>query len=141
MDKNEVKYLNFSIDAKSAVPVFKQLKQAIKRFIASGYLVQGDKLESIRDMASRHNIHPNTIVKVYSQLEIEGYIISKPGSGYFIKTESGRLENEKEILIRDAAREFLNKARQLGYSLEDTVQVLTTLELSFSPEKEKGDGE
>ncbi len=136
-----VKYLNFSIDAKSAVPVFKQIKQAIKRFIASGYLVQGDKLMSIRDMAARHNIHPNTIVKVYSQLELEGYIISKPGLGCFVKVESGRVEHEKEILIKEAAREFLNKALQLGYSLEETVQVLKALDISLPPERKKGEGE
>ena len=141
MDKNEIKYLNFNIDAKSAVPVFKQVKQAIKRFIASGYLVQGDKLMSIRDMAFRHNIHPNTIVKVYSQLEIEGYIMSKPGSGYFVRTEAGKVENEKETLIKDAAQEFLNKARQLGYSLDETIRILTALEASLSSEKAKGDRE
>jgi DNA-binding transcriptional regulator YhcF (GntR family) len=141
VDKHEIKYLNFNIDAKSAVPVFKQVKQAIKRFIASGYLVQGDKLMSIRDMASRHNIHPNTIVKVYSQLEIEGYIMSKPGSGYFVKTEGSKIENEKETLLKDAAQEFLNKARQLGYSLDETIQIITAMENFISSEKEKGDAE
>jgi DNA-binding transcriptional regulator YhcF (GntR family) len=141
VDKNEVKYLNFSIDARSAVPVFKQIKQAIKRFIASGYLVQGDKLMSIRDMASLHSIHPNTIVKVYSQLEIEGYVSSRPGSGYFVKTESGQIENEKEILLKDAAREFLSKTRQLGYSLEEILPILTVTERTLSSENEKGNEE
>jgi|GEM_PF-600416 len=141
VDKNEVKYLNFSIDARSAVPVFKQIKQAIKRFIASGYLVQGDKLMSIRDMASLHGIHPNTIVKVYSQLEIEGYVSSRPGSGYFVKTEGGQVKKEKESFIKDAAREFLTKARQLGYSLEEILPILTALEGTLSSENEKGNEE
>jgi DNA-binding transcriptional regulator YhcF (GntR family) len=92
-------------------------------------------------MAFRHNIHPNTIVKVYSQLEIEGYIMSKPGSGYFVRTEAGKVENEKEILIKDAAQDFLNKARQLGYSLDETIRILTALEASLSSEKAKGDRE
>lgn len=140
MEKQETKYLNFRVDAHSAVPVFKQVKQAITRFIASGYLVQGDKLPSIRDMASRHSIHPNTIVKVYSQLEIEGYLVSRPGSGYFVSAGGGRLENEKEALIRDAAREFLNKARQLGYPLEEAVRILKAAERASSSEEEQGDG-
>ena len=140
MDKQEVKYLNFTVDAKSAVPVFKQVKQAITRFIASGYLVQGDKLMSIRDMASRHSIHPNTIVKVYSQLEIEGYIVSRPGAGYYVAAGGGRVENEKEILIRDAAREFLGKARQLGYPLEESVRILKAMEHASCSEEDKGDG-
>ncbi|MDH4196083.1 MAG: GntR family transcriptional regulator [Candidatus Aminicenantes bacterium] len=128
MEKPEIKFINFSIDAKSAVPVYQQVKHALKRFIASGYLKQGDQLISIREMASRHNIHPNTIIKVYSQLEREGYITSKQGSGFFVCVEEALISREKEAFLEEAANEFHNKVLQLGYSMDDIIPLLRKIE-------------
>jgi DNA-binding transcriptional regulator YhcF (GntR family) len=140
VDKPEIKFTNFSIDAKSAVPVYKQVKQALKRFIVSGYLKQGDQLMSIREMASRHNIHPNTIIKVYSQLEQEGYITSKQGSGFFVCVEEGLISPEKEAFLEEAANEFHNKVLQLGYSMIDIIPLLRKIERRASmKEKTAGD--
>ena len=81
--KKEIKPLDFEIDARSAIPVYEQVKQEIKLLIMSNYLEEGDQLVPIRELATRLQINPNTIVKVYYQLDVEGYIYSLPGSGYF----------------------------------------------------------
>lgn len=127
MTLENVKILNFSVETKSAVPVYKQVKQAIKRFIISGYLKSGDQLMSIRDMATRHNIHPNTIVKVYSQLELEGLIYSRPGSGYFVAENLKNIAEAKQELFYEAAWDYIQKARQLGHSTQEMAALVLIL--------------
>ena len=60
--------LQVRIDAKSAVPVYEQIKQAIKLAILSGRLKDGDQLMTLRDMALKLTVNPNTIIMVYDQL-------------------------------------------------------------------------
>ena len=119
MKTENIKKLNFKVNAKSAVPVYKQLKQAVKRFIISGYLQSGDQLISIREMASLQNIHPNTIVKVYSQLELEGLIYSRHGTGYFVAEDLKNINEEKQELFNEAACDYIQKARQLGHTIQE----------------------
>jgi len=124
---DNVKFLNFKVETKSAVPVYKQVKQAIKRFIISGFLSSGDQLMSIREMASRQNIHPNTIVKVYSHLELEGFIFSRPGSGYFVAENLKNITEAKQELFYEAAWEYIQKARQLGHSSQEMAALVLIL--------------
>ena len=127
MKTENIKKLNFKVNAKSAIPVYKQLKQAIKRFIISGYLQSGDQLISIREMASLQNIHPNTIVKVYSQLELEGLIYSRHGTGYFVAEDLKNINEEKQELFNEAARDYIQKARQLGHTIQEMADLILIL--------------
>ncbi|MCJ7565373.1 MAG: GntR family transcriptional regulator, partial [Candidatus Aminicenantes bacterium] len=62
------KTLNFKVDAKSAIPTYEQIIRAIKLAIISGYLEEGDQLMSLRELALKLTVNPNTIIKVYDQL-------------------------------------------------------------------------
>lgn len=124
MKKKDIKVLDFTIEAKSAVPVYEQVKQAIKLRIISGYLRENDQLMSIRDLGARLRIHPNTISKVYYQLEMEGFIFSRPGAGYFVKVDSEKFRKEKSDLFRRITREYIAKAVQLGYSSAEMLEEL-----------------
>lgn len=127
MKTENIKKLNFKVNAKSAVPVYKQLKQAVKRYIISGYLQSGDQLISIREMASLQNIHPNTIVKVYSQLELEGLIYSRHGTGYFVAEDLKNIHEEKQDLFNEAVWDYIQKARQLGYTIQEMAALVLIL--------------
>jgi GntR family transcriptional regulator len=116
MKKKNVKPLDFKIEAKSAVPVYEQVKQAVKLAIISGYLKEEDQLMSIRELGARLNIHPNTISKVYYQLEMEGFIYSRQGTGYFVKVNREKFQKEKQDLFKKTTREYVSKAVRLGYS-------------------------
>ena len=133
MKKKEIKILDFKIEAKSAVPVYEQIKQGIKLAIISGYLQEDDQLMSIRELGVRLQIHPNTIAKVYYQLESEGFLYSRPGAGYFIKVNPETLKKEKHELLRKVTQEYISKATRLGYSAaEMQVELQKTLAEFFS---------
>ncbi len=110
------------VDVKSALPVYEQIKRAIKLVILSRRLKEGDQLMSIRELALKLQINPNTIIKVYYQLETEGFVISRPGAGYFVKLDSAKLQKEKRALFEQATDEYISKVTDMGYSLEDILQ-------------------
>ncbi len=121
MNKKNIKPLNMTIEAKSAVPVYEQVKQGIKLAIISGYLEEGDQLMSIRELAAKLKIHPNTIAKVYFQLETEGFMYSRQGKGYFVQVDRANLEKEKDELFQKVINDTISRVLKLGYTLEDIV--------------------
>jgi GntR family transcriptional regulator len=72
------------IDNASKRPVYRQIIDHIKRDIALGRLIKDEKLPTVRQLAAQLAINPNTIAKAYRQLEGEGIIVTRPGSGAFI---------------------------------------------------------
>ncbi len=119
MDGRKIKSIDFKIDPRSALPVYEQIKQEIKSLILSGYLEAGDQLMPIRDLANILRVNPNTIVKVYYQLDIEGYLSSQHGSGYFVTFDSQKNNQAAQELFERITDEYVSKALRLGFSLED----------------------
>jgi GntR family transcriptional regulator len=125
--KKEVKLLNIKIDAQSAMPVYEQVKHPIKLAILSGYLEEGDQLQPIREMAAMLSINPNTILKVYNQLEVEGFVYPQHGSGYFVHLgQNNRLKGKRELFdqVTDA---YIENALSLGYSAKEVLDHLQAL--------------
>lgn len=89
------------IDARSAVPIFEQIKKQILEFISIGILKPKDKLPSVRSLASELGVNPNTVSKAYSELEEQGYLYSEKGKGCFIA------DNESDKMIKlEKLKEF-----------------------------------
>lgn len=66
------------------VPLYTQLYHQIKEHILSGKLPSDSKLPSVRDLAAELSTSRNTVENSYQELYAEGYIYSKPRSGYFV---------------------------------------------------------
>ena len=135
--KKEIKELNFKIDARAAMPVYVQVKQEIKLLIISGYLEPGDQLVPIRELALNLRVNANTIVKVYYQLDVEGFIYSQPGSGYFVREDREDSKDEKKKLFNQITDDYISRALKLGYSLEDMAGNLTARIKRMGSKKDK----
>ncbi len=122
--KFNTKFFELNIDVKSAVPIYEQIKNAVKMAIFSNKLKEGDKIISIRDVSSRFNINPITIMKAYNQLEIEGFLFSRKGSGYYVQIENNNLDIHKSELFQKEVIEFLKKIASMGYSADDLILIL-----------------
>ena len=120
----EINKLNFMVNARAAMPVYEQVKQEIKLLIVSGHLAPEDKLPPIRELAARLKVNANTIVKVYYQLDVEGYIYSQPGTGYFVRPDRPEKGDEKQGLFEQITTDYISKALKLGYSLEEMAENL-----------------
>jgi len=124
--EEKINPFEIKVNVKSALPVYEQIKRAIKLVILSGRLEEGDQLMSIRELALKLQINPNTIIKVYYQLEMEGFVISRPGAGYYVKFDGKKVQKERRELFEQATDEYISKVTDMGYSLEDITQEINT---------------
>ena len=74
----------FTLDYRDARPIYIQICDGIREQILAGILKEGDRLSSVREMATALTINPNTIQRSYGILEQEGWIICVPGKGNFV---------------------------------------------------------
>ena len=65
-------------------PIYEQIKDNYKKLILSGAIAPDEKLPSVRELAARLAINPNTIQRAYRELEVQGWIASVPGKGSFV---------------------------------------------------------
>lgn len=124
MKQEDKTFFEFKIDVKSALPVYEQVKRAIKLAILSQRLKEGEKLMSLRDLALKLQINPNTIIKIYTQLEVEGYVYSRPGAGYFVKVDKEKLKKERFVLFEKETQDYIAKVVELGYSFDDILEIM-----------------
>jgi GntR family transcriptional regulator len=77
--------IEFVLDGRSKVNTYVQLVQQVKQALRVGLLSPGDQLPKVRDVAQSLAINPNTVLKAYRELEIEGLAEGRPGVGTFVK--------------------------------------------------------
>ncbi len=107
--------LHFQIDAQAGMPVYRQVLDQIKYYVASGILKPGDRLPSIRELAQTLAVNPTTVVRVYADLEHEGVIEMQQGRGAFVTARSFRMTSgQRERKIRELARRLVVEAAQMG---------------------------
>src|SRR5687768_6274952 len=86
----------FRPNPSSGVPIYLQLMEQVKHGIETGALRPGEQLPAIRSLAEQLVINPNTVAKAYRELEHEGVIELRQGSGAFVsKNASARKLTEK----------------------------------------------
>lgn len=83
------------LDYRDARPIYTQIIDAFREQIGTGCLHPGDKLPSVRELASTLAINPNTIQRSYRQLEVEGWITTVPGKGCFVCDNTQFLDQEQ----------------------------------------------
>jgi GntR family transcriptional regulator len=113
-----------NIDFSSSVPVYRQVIQAIKLEMLSGRLQPGNQLPPIRELAKILKLNPNTVAKAYYNLEEEGLIESKRGSGNWVNYKNNKLDNLRLGMIEDEVKNFLERVFSLGATLEDVKNLI-----------------
>jgi GntR family transcriptional regulator len=120
--------LRFAIDLHSGMPVYRQLIDQVRSGIASGSLIAGDQLPTVRQLAVDLAINPNTVMRAYRELEFGGLLETHQGTGTFIakkKLEKNSAERERQL--GQMAGEFAARAGAAGFTLEDLIDRLRDL--------------
>ena len=87
------------LDYRDARPIYTQIVDNFKGQIAAGILQSGEKLPSVRELASSLAINPNTIQRAYRELELAGWIATVPGKGCFVCGMPGESAVEQAELL------------------------------------------
>lgn len=87
------------LDYRDARPIYLQIVDGYRAQISAGVLRAGDKLPSVRELATELSINPNTIQRAYRQLEALGWIATVPGKGCFVSgLPEYALDEQQELL-------------------------------------------
>ena len=117
--------MHYSIDSNSSQPIYRQLTQQIREGVARGRLAPETQLPSVREMSKALVINPNTVSRVYTELEREGVLTTRPGLGVFVAQP--KIELTKAIRVKrieEMLREWLTSAVYLGFTAEDVRALL-----------------
>jgi DNA-binding transcriptional regulator YhcF (GntR family) len=108
----------FRLDASSGVPPYLQLVHQVRQSLLLGYLREGDRLPTVKELAGDLAINPNTVVKAYRQLEHEGLAGGRPGQGTFITASLAPPPPAAGESLRAALEEWFRVAQDAGLSEE-----------------------
>src|SRR3954454_4132930 len=101
----------FNIHPDSPVPIYEQVVAQVIFGIASGGLEPGALIPSVRDLAGRLLVHPNTVARAFQELERRGVVAAKRGRGMEVTAEAPALcRAERQEIVRDRIREALREA-------------------------------
>lgn len=109
-------------------PIFLQIMEEIKKRAARGVYKPGQQLPSVREMAKEMEVNPNTIARVYRELEIGDFIVTRRGLGTFITENGNRIEEERTKFGRAVTERFLNDITELDLNSEQLRDLFAELE-------------
>src|SRR5215510_3566 len=118
--------IEFRLDGHSQVSTYMQLVQQVKQALRTGLLEPGDQLPRVRDVAESLTINPNTVLKAYRQLEVEGLAEGRPGVGTFILRTLAGPSLGSHATLRRELRAWLRRAAAAGLDQEDVVALIET---------------
>ena len=116
----------FQIDAASRSPIYRQLAQQIREAVARGRLAPEERLPSVRDLSRQLVINPNTVARVYTELEREGVLNTRPGLGVFIAQPRNDLTRKaRKDRLTALVDQLLTEAVHLGFSAEESLALVS----------------
>lgn len=116
-------------------PIYAQIIDHIRLFIASGEYEAGEKLPSVREIAQEAGVNPNTMQRAFAELESQGLVFANRTSGRFITEDERMIKELKKELASDAIRTFLDSMKQIGYNKNETIELMKY----YIEERGKGD--
>ena len=113
-----------SLNYRDSRPIYEQIKDGLRKLIVTGALRTGEKLPSVRALATQLSINPNTVQRAYNELEGEGYIYSVPGKGSFAAGNTGADEARRKELT-EKLRELAAELKYLGVTGEELAALVS----------------
>lgn len=120
--------MEISIDQKSGVPLYRQIIESVKFAIARGALTPGDKLPTVRRLAVELEVNPNTVIRAYREMEIEGLLDPQQGSGTFVTDDRPQIDAlERRRMLDQILTELMARASGYGFTLDEVLDGLRKL--------------
>lgn len=109
-----------TVDHDSPIPPFEQVRSGIAAQVASGQLVAGQRLPTVRQLAHELGIAVNTVARAYRELEAAGVVETQGRAGTFV-TSGGDRARER---LREAAAAYARLAHDLGVGADEAVEMV-----------------
>ena len=112
------------MEFQSNTPIYLQLIDMVKLQIISGQLQPGEKLLSVRDLAMKYGVNPNTMQKALSELEWEKLVYTVRTTGRYVTEDTALIQKLRKELAEMRIGEFFTELHKLGYSKAEIRQLL-----------------
>lgn len=107
------------------IPIYIQVIDIIKKQIVSQNLQGGDKLPSVRELAVKLKVNPNTIQRAYQELEREGITETKRGQGSYLTKDRIHIQKLKDEMCHKLIQNFIKEMRGLGFSDSAIIKMMS----------------
>lgn len=117
------------INTGSPEPIYRQLIEQVRRRVAAGQLSAGDEIPSVRELAQALAVHPMTISKAYSMLEMEGVLERRRGLSMVVAAQHSRAQPSASRieLLRPTLQQAADEARQLQLPKAEVIGLFNQL--------------
>ena len=116
--------IQFHLDTRSGVPTYLQLVQQVKQAVRLGILQPGDQLPTVKEVVGALAINPNTVLKAYRELDLEGLVEGRRGQGTFVSSQHPPLTPSDLTAVREGLERWLATARRAGLDDEGIAALL-----------------
>jgi GntR family transcriptional regulator len=118
--------MNLELDFRSGIPIYLQVVERFKEFIASGRLTPGDQLPTVRSLALELRVNFNTVARAYRILDEVGIISTQQGRGTYVMNNPPPEVSEKirQKALKALTQRYLADAERFGASPEELDQIL-----------------
>lgn len=113
-----------NIDYRKKTSIYEQIVNEIERYVSLGALKEGERIPSVRALASDLGINPNTVKKAYDILEEKGVIVTLSTKGTFIVENTNLVKKERQKELFMTIREKMKELENLGLSFDEIIEKL-----------------
>ncbi|MCL2006958.1 MAG: GntR family transcriptional regulator [Treponema sp.] len=106
------------------IPIYRQIILNFNRAFVRGEIGTGERIPSIREMSALLKVNTNTMQRVYQELERDGLISSKRGTGYFLTEDSEMTKKMRKELAQASLQRFVEEMRALGCADKEIINEL-----------------
>jgi GntR family transcriptional regulator len=123
------------IDTASALPIWRQIEEQVRRLVAAGVLASGAAVPSVRDLSRTLRINPATAAKAYQRLADAGVLVVRRGEGTFVaEAPPPPDEASRRRALRDGAEAFAAAALGVGADLAEATGELAAAWRTMEPD-------
>ena len=105
-------------------PIYTQILEVIQYQIVAGRYQPGERLPSVRDLASEAGVNPNTMQRAFAELERNGLVMAQRPSGRVVTENMEMISEGRNKLAREQIREFIDKMKKLGFEKKEILSLL-----------------
>ena len=128
--------IHISVD--DGVPIYLQIVNQVKYLIASGRLEEGEEMPSIRSLAERLMVNPNTIARAYRELEVVGIVTKRRSAGTYVSAAGSPLAGQEKLrILSHRIDSLLAESKQMDVSLEEVIELVRERDRDLNPNSSK----
>ena len=105
-------------------PIYVQIVESVEQNIVTGKYKCGDKLPTVRELASEYKINPNTVQRSFTELESLGIVKSEGTVGRYVTDDRKIINNLKKNIIHEKIGNFMKDMETLDISVEETIEFI-----------------